>query len=516
MNFIDINNLFIKILFIIFISSHYHYSLTNGQRLLKVAQPLPPAPPPQIITDEFSPLVTARCDRGVMYIQIVSQQPFYGVAHTRDYRKSPCMVIGDGSFNTTLKISLLAQTDDELYCGVQRFKGERSVGLAVRMHKSLELSEDRFFYLTCQNGYQNIRGGTYRVNLKLIDANTEQRAVRLIHGQPYKLRAELSPKDSVTTLRMKNCFVFTKSNDNVELIDRSGCPAITNLITPFYYNDSAIGEAYIAEMFKFPQDSKVHFQCDALLCRENCVEPDCEHTGSTNDDREYELDAYSQVSASTSVFIREPTDSDALMDANQSDLECTEWRFPWLITLCICLAIMLLVMLLLNLFMCSSLTCRCIKTDVNEKEPTDFDDYDPYRADWTAPNSLQGSRYSLQHARQQYPSDETLRSDNTSNPDYHHHDNKGFIPTTANNQPQQPKRSKRNVQQQQSISSISESDNESIDRNRYPHHHHHHHHPDFTTQQGSLRPIRTHEIDYSFDDDHHGYPNSNITNVKRY
>ena len=193
---------------------------------------------------------------------------------------------------------------------IQIEQGERSVGLAVRMHKSLELSEDRFFYLTCQNGYQNIRGGTYRVNLKLIDANTEQRAVRLIHGQPYKLRAELSPKDSVTTLRMKNCFVFTKSNDNVELIDRSGCPAITNLITPFYYNDSAIGEAYIAEMFKFPQDSKVHFQCDALLCRENCAEPDCEHTGSTNDDREYELDAYSQVSASTSVFIREPTDSD--------------------------------------------------------------------------------------------------------------------------------------------------------------------------------------------------------------
>lgn len=57
-----------------------------------------------------------------MYIQIVTQQPFYGVAHTRDYRKSQCMIIGDGSYNTTLKISLLAQPDDELYCGIQRFK----------------------------------------------------------------------------------------------------------------------------------------------------------------------------------------------------------------------------------------------------------------------------------------------------------------------------------------------------------------------------------------------------------
>ncbi|OTF70188.1 hypothetical protein BLA29_015311, partial [Euroglyphus maynei] len=44
-------------------------------------------------------------------------------------------------------------------------------------------------------------------------------------------------------------------------------------------------------MFKFPQDAKVHFQCDALLCRENCDEPDCENIRS--DSREYELDGYS-------------------------------------------------------------------------------------------------------------------------------------------------------------------------------------------------------------------------------
>lgn len=38
---------------------------------------------------------------------------------------------------------------------------------------------------------------------------------------------------------------------------------------------------------------------------------------------------------------------------------------------------------------------------MNEKEPNpDFEDYDPYRADWTAPNSLHGSRYSLDHNRQ--------------------------------------------------------------------------------------------------------------------
>lgn len=108
---------------------------------------------------------------------------------------------------------------------------------------------------------------------------------------------------------MKNCFVFTKSNDNVELIDRSGCPAITNLITEFHYNDSSTGEAYIPRMFKFPEESKVHFQCDALLCRENCDEPDCD---GVLKNREYELDGYSQVSASTSAFIREPSHSDGI------------------------------------------------------------------------------------------------------------------------------------------------------------------------------------------------------------
>lgn len=108
-------------------------------------------------------------------------------------------------------------------------------------------------------------------------------------------------------MRIKNCFVFSKSTDHVELIDRSGCPALSGLITSFTYNDSSTGEARIPEMFKFPEDAKMHFQCDALLCRENCDEPDCEGTSKR---REYELDGYSQVSASTSIFIREPSDSD--------------------------------------------------------------------------------------------------------------------------------------------------------------------------------------------------------------
>lgn len=106
---------------------------------------------------------------------------------------------------------------------------------------------------------------------------------------------------------MKNCFVFAKSTDHVELVDRSGCPAASGLVSAFVYNDSASGEARIPEMFKFADEAKVHFQCDALLCREGCDEPDCEGTSKA---REFELDGYSQVSASTTVQIREPSDSD--------------------------------------------------------------------------------------------------------------------------------------------------------------------------------------------------------------
>src|SRR5699024_10983573 len=111
------------------------------------------------------------------------------------------------------------------------------------------------------------------------------------------------------------------------------------------------------------------------------------------------------------------------------------------ITLCICLAIMLLVMLLLNLFMCSSMSCRCIKTEASEKEPgSDFGDYDPYRADWTAPNSLHGSRYSLENARRGgahhsgYTStDETVQSESTTGRGRHDHhgpdyDNDSYVP----------------------------------------------------------------------------------------
>jgi hypothetical protein len=57
-----------------------------------------------------------------MNIAVVTSQPFNGLIHTRDFRKSPCLAYGNGTINTTLSINLLAKPDDESYCGVHKLK----------------------------------------------------------------------------------------------------------------------------------------------------------------------------------------------------------------------------------------------------------------------------------------------------------------------------------------------------------------------------------------------------------
>jgi hypothetical protein len=170
------------------------------------------------------------------------------------------------------------------------------------------------------------------------------------------------------------------------------CPKL-NIISPFIYNQSHFAEATIYSMFKFPEVNKVHFQCDIILCKDGCPEPQCNNEsplkGSIEKNPEISKDSI-QLLASTTIFVVEPgseTSSSYLQ-------ECTEWRFPWLIALCIMLAIMLLIMLLVNIFLCSSLSCSCVKTEVVEKEPSDIEEYDPYKIDWS-PGSHYGSRTSL-------------------------------------------------------------------------------------------------------------------------
>lgn len=54
-----------------------------------------------------------------MTINVITKNPFNGLIHTRDFRNnSLCSVTGNGSRNTTLRISAVAVRGEESYCGV--------------------------------------------------------------------------------------------------------------------------------------------------------------------------------------------------------------------------------------------------------------------------------------------------------------------------------------------------------------------------------------------------------------
>lgn len=346
-------------------------------------------------SEEFAPSVTARCERGVMTIAVSTLQPFHGVVHSRDYRKEPCLAYGNGFRNTTLKINLLANTEDDNFCGIIINKGsqKRSVAVAVRVHKTLELSEDKFYLVSCGNsGFRNARNEFSRVSLNFVELESQKKVTELIYGHQYALRARVSKPDGQYDIRVKNCISFAPNTTDVQLLDANGCP-VTSFLSEFRFNQSeGTADSTLYSTFRFPNNNKVHIQCQVELCKGNCGELSCSsnevlprasaRTRNNTDD--------GQVVASTSVFVVEPGE----FILAEGLTECTEWRFPWLIGLCICLAILLLVMLIVNIFLCSSLSCTCTKTEVEEKEPSEMEDYDPYRVGW-APSSHYGSRTSL-------------------------------------------------------------------------------------------------------------------------
>ncbi|KAG0426798.1 hypothetical protein HPB47_026120, partial [Ixodes persulcatus] len=95
----------------------FHGRLVSGQKGQQEVEP------------EFSPTVTANCDKGFMVISVLTEQPFDGILHTRDtsdprgpkeLRRDPCITYGSGGKNTSLRISLFPGPDDPLYCGVRR------------------------------------------------------------------------------------------------------------------------------------------------------------------------------------------------------------------------------------------------------------------------------------------------------------------------------------------------------------------------------------------------------------
>ncbi|XP_068241742.1 uncharacterized protein [Palaemon carinicauda] len=349
----------------------------------------------QAVDEAFTPNIQASCNAGYMQINVyVNNLDYRGAVHARDFRKSQCMAVGDGSGHVTLSLPLITEKDDPDYCGVRTntTSNQKYVPVAVRIHETLELADDKFYVIKCGlQGFFNSRNESSFVNLKLLDME-HKKTKEAIFDRKYILQADISRPDKDYKMRVMNCFSFGEPNDTVPLTDDRGCPQ-GNLITQFVYNDTAgTAEAVLNNMFKFPSTNRVHFQCDVLICQGSCETERCEgrperlivaQGRSIPDAEANSLDKLGRVQATTTVFVVEPT---------SAGLTNCEWYPPWLWILCIVLAVLFIIMMIINIFLCSAMTCSCTKTEVIEKEPSIIEEYDPYRS-WHG--SQYGSRYSL-------------------------------------------------------------------------------------------------------------------------
>ncbi|KAJ8920168.1 hypothetical protein NQ315_011829 [Exocentrus adspersus] len=344
----------------------------------------------QLLETDFIPQVSATCKAGHMNIRVTFNNSFTGAIHARDFRTPSCMKNGDGSKAVTLDINLLAQPGAPDYCGllVNNRTEERSVPIAVRMHRTLELADDKFYVITCgKAGFRNARNETSLVSLRLMDGT--RKVLQAVYSRPYSLRAEISRPDGTYGFRVKNCFAFNKQNSTVPLIDDRGCPNNPDVIAPFEYDEKkGVADAQLRSMFRFPDSSEVHIQCNVGLCKGNCPIPVC-----TGDLPQRPLTTDEDVLAATSVFVLDPGEAPLIQEL------CEDGGVhpSWLLWLAVALGVLFLLMLIINIFLCSAMTCSCGRTEIIEKEPSIIEDYDPYRS-WHG--SQYGSRYSLNGAPQ--------------------------------------------------------------------------------------------------------------------
>lgn len=346
----------------------------------------------QLIDLDFNPIISATCTAGAMNIRINFNKNFTGAVHARDYRTSSCMVLGDGSNQAKLSIDLLASEDSNQYCGVlvNNKTDERSLPIAVRIHKTLELADDKFYVITCgKAGFKNTKDEISIVTIKLFEDG--KRVSETVYGRPYTLRAEISRPDETHSIRVKSCIAFDRFNNSVQLIDDRGCPINENVITQFEYKEETnYAEAILKSMFRFPKSSEVHFQCNVAVCKGDCSnEFNCDRKSIIRERLSKSSNEEGSLMASTTTFVLDPN------EAPQIGESCEEYGFmkpSWLLYLCITLGVLFLTMLIINIFLCSALTCACGRTEIIEKDPSIIDEYDPYRS-WHG--SQYGSRYSL-------------------------------------------------------------------------------------------------------------------------
>ncbi|XP_017091338.2 uncharacterized protein [Drosophila bipectinata] len=346
---------------------------------------------------EFAPHVTATCKAGTMNIKVKLNSGYTGAVHVRDYRTPGCMAMGDGSDSVAFSLNLWAKQGASDYCGilVSNRTEERSIQLAVRVHKTLELADDKFYVITCgKSGFA--RDDNAHVVLKFLE--NDHRVRETVYGHKYKIRAEFSKPNDTYGLRVGNCFAFDKKNRTQKLTDDSGCPHDPNIISRFVPTaDGRAAEAVLSSMFKFPEGSEVHLQCDVIQCYGRCVEiDDCNDVAlagfgkGTNGPRKFGPNEEGSSVAGTTVFVLDPAEARLVSGSCEDGI-----RPSWLLWLTITLGVLFLIMLLMNIFLCTAMSCSCANTEIIEKEPSIIEEYDPYRS-WHG--SQYGSRYSL-HGR---------------------------------------------------------------------------------------------------------------------
>uniref|UniRef100_A0A1I8MDJ8 Uncharacterized protein n=1 Tax=Musca domestica TaxID=7370 RepID=A0A1I8MDJ8_MUSDO len=354
---------------------------------------------------EFAPRVSATCKAGTMNIKVKLDGPYSGAVHARDYRTPACMAMGDGSDSVGFSLNLLAKDGSPDYCGVlvsnvsgQNRTEERSIQLAVRVHKTLELADDKFYVITCgKSGFG--RDDNAHVILKFLQ--NDRRVRETVYGHEYKIRAEFTKPNGTHGIKVGNCMAFDKKNLSLPLIDERGCPLDGEIISRFVPSaEGNYAEATLRSMFKFPEGSEVHLQCDVIQCYGPCVEDeDCSQiavagvggaAGTKGGNRKVHPNEEGSSIAGTTVFVLDPA------KAPYTTVDCEDGIRPtWLLWLAITLGVLFLIMLLMNIFLCTAMSCSCANTEIIEKEPSIIEEYDPYRS-WHG--SQYGSRYSL-HGR---------------------------------------------------------------------------------------------------------------------
>lgn len=149
-------------------------------------------------------------------------------------------------------------------------------------------------------------------------------------------------------------------------------------------------------MFKFPEGSEVHLQCDVQQCNGGCADEVCPGdtlSASLNKGGRAlgsKSDADGMLLAATTVFVLDPSEaprklfslniqidfsyiySNHFLAEVSAVCEDSGIRPPWLLWLAITLGILFLIMLLMNIFLCTAMSCSCARTEVSSQKYHSF------------------------------------------------------------------------------------------------------------------------------------------------